>query len=94
MHELVKTVMVRGISSLVVALSLLFYATTNQRWGFLESLLNYITDLKSGLQFKETMDEGFSLDTDEPKQGSSIGKHKGFELAMHAQVDIDKSVAE
>jgi hypothetical protein len=56
--------------------------------------LNYITDLKSGLQFKETMDEVFSLDTDEPKQGSSIGKHKGFELAMHTQVDIDKSVAE
>lgn len=54
-------------------------------------------EIKPGIQFKETMAGGFSLDTDEPNQGSSLGKHKGFELAMHAQIDIDdidKFVAE
>jgi hypothetical protein len=44
---------------------------------------------RAGIQFKETMAGGFALGTKEPKQGSSQGKHKGFELAMHAQVDID-----
>lgn len=42
-----------------------------------------------GIQFKETMAGGFCLGTDETKQGNSLGKLKGFELAMHAQVDID-----
>lgn len=44
---------------------------------------------KTGIQFKETMAGGFSLNLTEPKEGSSQGKQKGFELAMHAQVDID-----
>jgi len=48
-----------------------------------------MTDVKPGIQFKETMAGGFSLDADDPKQGSSLGKHNGFALAMHAQVDID-----
>ncbi|WP_299083095.1 hypothetical protein [uncultured Paraglaciecola sp.] len=48
-----------------------------------------MTKTTLGLQFKETMSGGFCLGTNEPKQGNSLGKQKGFELAMHAQVDID-----
>ncbi|MFT4995275.1 MAG: hypothetical protein ACI965_002324 [Paraglaciecola sp.] len=48
-----------------------------------------MTEVKLGIQFKETMAGGFSLNADEPKQGSALGKHNGFGLAMHAQVDID-----
>lgn len=48
-----------------------------------------MTDSTLGIQFKETIAGGFCLGTQYPKQGNSLGKHKGFELSMHAQVDID-----
>jgi hypothetical protein len=48
-----------------------------------------MTKATTGIQFKETMAGGFCLDCLDPKQGNNLGKHKGFELAMHAQVDID-----
>jgi predicted acylesterase/phospholipase RssA len=54
-----------------------------------EPHITVMTETTLGIQFKETMAGGFCLGTQDPKQGSSMGKHKGFELAMHAQVDID-----
>jgi predicted acylesterase/phospholipase RssA len=62
-----------------------------------EPQVTKMTETVPGIQFKETMAGGFSLDSTEPNQGSSVGKRNGFELAMHAQVDIDdidKFVAE
>ncbi|MGS2721523.1 patatin-like phospholipase family protein [Paraglaciecola aestuariivivens] len=55
----------------------------------LEPKVTVMTESRLGIQFKETMAGGFCLGTDEPKRGNSLGKQKGFELAMHAQVDID-----
>jgi predicted acylesterase/phospholipase RssA len=55
----------------------------------LEPYITKMTEPKLGLQFRESMSGGFALDATDPKQGNSIGKRKGFELAMHAQVDID-----
>ncbi|NCP63264.1 MAG: patatin-like phospholipase family protein [Paraglaciecola sp.] len=55
----------------------------------LEPYITKMTEAKLGLQFRETMSGGFALAATDPKQGSSLGKRKGFELAMHAQVDID-----
>jgi predicted acylesterase/phospholipase RssA len=55
----------------------------------LEPHITVMTEPTLGIQFKETMAGGFCLGAQEPKQGSSMGKHKGFELAMHAQVDIE-----
>ena len=54
-----------------------------------EPHITVMTEATLGIQFKETMAGGFCLGTDEPKQGNSLGNQKGFELAMHAQVDID-----
>lgn len=44
---------------------------------------------QTGIQFRETMTGGFSLDSTNPDQGSQLGKRAGTELAMHAQVDIE-----
>lgn len=55
----------------------------------LEPHITVMTEKTLGIQFKETMAGGFCLGAEEPKQGNSLGKHKGLELAMHAQVDID-----
>lgn len=54
-----------------------------------EPHITVMTETTLGIQFKETMAGGFCLGADGPKQGSSMGKLKGYELAMHAQVDID-----
>ncbi|WP_339723294.1 patatin-like phospholipase family protein [uncultured Paraglaciecola sp.] len=67
-----------------------FYLTHKTQEGVpFEPHITVMTEARLGIQFKETMAGGFCLDVKEPKQGSSRGKHKGFELAMHAQVDID-----
>lgn len=54
-----------------------------------EPHVTVMTETTLGIQFKETMAGGFCLGTSEFKQGNSLGKLKGFELAMHAKVDID-----
>jgi len=67
-----------------------FYLTHKTQEGVpFEPHITVMTETTLGIQFKETMAGGFCLGTQEPKQGSNLGKHKGFELAMHAQVDID-----
>lgn len=66
------------------------YLTHKSQEGVpLEPHITVMTEATLGIQFKETMAGGFCLDVEDPKQGNSRGKHKGFELAMHAQVDID-----
>ncbi len=66
------------------------YLTTKTQEGVcLKPQVTIMTANTLGIQFKETMAGGFSLGTDEYRQGNSLGKQKGFELAMHAQVDID-----
>lgn len=42
-----------------------------------------------GIQFKEKMAGGFSLDATEPDEGLNMGNQAGTELVMHAQIDID-----
>jgi predicted acylesterase/phospholipase RssA len=67
-----------------------FYLSHKKQEGVpLEPHITVMTEATLGIQFKETMAGGFCLGTHDPKQGDSMGKHKGFELAMHAQVDID-----
>ncbi|GAC19657.1 hypothetical protein [Paraglaciecola arctica] len=67
-----------------------FYLTHKTQEGVpFEPHITVMTETTLGIQFKETMAGGFCLGANEPKQGNSMGKHKGFELAMHAQVDID-----
>ena len=66
------------------------YLTHRTQEGVLfEPQITVMTEKKLGIQFKETMAGGFCLGTQDPRQGNNLGKHKGFELAMHAQVDID-----
>jgi len=48
-----------------------------------------MTTQKAGLQFKETMTGGFSLDAVDPRDGQTKGKQAGSLLAMHATVSID-----
>ncbi|WP_428352928.1 patatin-like phospholipase family protein [Methyloprofundus sp.] len=62
-----------------------------------EPYVTKMTELNPGIQFKETMAGGFSLDATEPNLGCDQGKRAGTELSMHAQIDIDdidKFVAE
>jgi len=67
-----------------------FYLNHKTQGGVsFEPHITVMTEATLGIQFKETMAGGFCLGTHDPKQGNSRGKHKGFELAMHAQVDID-----
>lgn len=67
-----------------------FYLTHKTQEGVpFEPHITVMTEATLGIQFKETMAGGFCLGTDEPKQGNHMGKQKGIELAMHAQVDID-----
>ena len=48
-----------------------------------------MTTQKTGLQFKETMKGGFSLDAVDPRDGQTKGKQANTQLAMHATVSID-----
>lgn len=54
-----------------------------------EPYVTRMTEQNPGIQFKETMAGGFSLEATEPDVGSNMGKLAGTEMAMHAQVDID-----
>lgn len=67
-----------------------FYLTHKTQEGVpFEPHITAMTETTLGIHFKETMAGGFCLGAQDPKQGNSMGKQKGFELAMHAQVDID-----
>ncbi|WP_036247226.1 patatin-like phospholipase family protein [Methylobacter sp. BBA5.1] len=48
-----------------------------------------MTAQTTGLQFKETMTGGFSLDASDPRDGKTKGRQAGTQLAMHATVSID-----
>lgn len=48
-----------------------------------------MTAQTTGLQFKETMKGGFSLDASDPRDGKTKGRQAGTQLAMHATVSID-----
>ncbi|MCL7420104.1 MAG: patatin-like phospholipase family protein [Methylobacter sp.] len=48
-----------------------------------------MTAQTTGLQFKETMTGGFSLDASDPQDGKTKGRQAGTQLAMHATVSID-----
>ena len=67
-----------------------FYLTHKTQEGVpFEPHITVMTETTLGIQFKETMAGGFCLGAEDPKQGNNLGKRKGLELAMHAQVDID-----
>ncbi|RLA20196.1 MAG: patatin-like phospholipase family protein, partial [Gammaproteobacteria bacterium] len=62
-----------------------------------EPYVTKMTELNPGIQFKEKMAGGFSLDATEPDVGRNMGNQAGTEMAMHAQIDIediDKFVTE
>lgn len=53
-----------------------------------EPYVTKMTESTLGIQFKETMAGGFSLDATEPESGRDIGNRSGIEMAMHAQINI------
>lgn len=68
------------------------YFNNLKQEGAIEPQLSDMTELNPGIQFKETMAGGFSLDATDPAEACHLGKQAGTKLAMHAQVDIQDIV--
>jgi hypothetical protein len=66
-----------------------YFNSMKQEGLLFEPYILKMTTQKTGLQFKETMKGGFSLDAVDPRDGQIKGKQAGTLLAMHATVSID-----
>jgi predicted acylesterase/phospholipase RssA len=70
-----------------------YFATMTPQGVPFEAEILTMTTENTGLQFKETMKGGFSLNATDPTDGLHKGQQAGTELAMHATVGITEMAA-